>query len=170
MQKVRTRIICGLALLIALGVATAAIAQRRGGHGGHGGGDSSLLSSSVEGRGGAFGLGRFAGLLNLTDAQRTQIVTITTNYLTSTETLRDQLEDLRDANPLNQVTTTFDEAAVRQAAQARAAVQVELEVAYARAQAQVYNVLTAEQRTLLTQLTQQRQSRHNSWSGTTPVS
>ena len=170
MQQLRTRIICGLALLAALGIATVTIAQQRGPHGGRGG-DSSLSSPSTQGagdrgpggRGSTFGLGHFARELNLTDAQRAQIATIYTNYLTSIATLRTQLQTLRDADPLNQVPTTFNEAQITQAAQARAAVQVQLEVAAARAQVQVYNVLTADQRTLLAQLIQQhtllRQSR-----------
>lgn len=53
----------------------------------------------------------------------------------------------------------FDEAAVRSAAQARAAAQVELEVARARAQSQVYAVLTAEQKAKLAELRQQFEQR-----------
>ena len=169
MQQLRTRIICGLALFVALGLATSAIAQRPGGRG-HGGpgGDSTGSSSSAEGsgergpggRGSTFGLGHFAREINLTDAQRAQIATIYTTYLTSTAALRTQLQTLRDANPLNQVPTSFNETQITQAAQARAAVQVQLDVAAARAQVQVYNVLTADQRTLLAQLIQQHTLLH----------
>ena len=44
---------------------------------------------------------------------------------------------------------TFDEAAVRAAAEARAKIQVELEVAHAKIMSQIAGVLTAEQKAQL---------------------
>src|SRR6185503_15701719 len=54
---------------------------------------------------------------------------------------------------------TFDEAAVRAEAQARANAQVEREVAHARMMHEMYNVLTAEQKAQLTSARQQREQR-----------
>jgi Spy/CpxP family protein refolding chaperone len=54
---------------------------------------------------------------------------------------------------------TFDEAAVRAAAQARANEQVEREVAQARMMHEMYNVLTSEQKAQLAAARQQREQR-----------
>jgi Spy/CpxP family protein refolding chaperone len=53
----------------------------------------------------------------------------------------------------------FDEAAVRAAAQARASLHVELEVARARMMSQVYALLTAEQKATLAERRQQFEQR-----------
>ena len=107
--------------------------------------------------GGLFGLGHFARELNLTEAQRQQIEQIAVRFEQSTAPFREQLRAAHNAN--TQVDGSFNEAQVRQAAQARAAAQVELEVAYARARSEVYNVLTAEQRAQLAQIKQQLEQR-----------
>lgn len=87
--------------------------------------------------------------LNLTDAQKAQVKQIVDNFAASTKELREKMRSLggRPEDVLNG--GAFDEASVRSQAQARAAVQVELEVAHARMLSQVYNVLTAEQKTKL---------------------
>lgn len=89
------------------------------------------------------GFGPLAGL-NLTDAQKEQIKQIHEGFAEQTEALRDQMRTLHESqrDPM----TNFDEAAVRSAAEARAKVQVEMEVAHAKMMSQVSNVLTAEQR------------------------
>ena len=53
----------------------------------------------------------------------------------------------------------FDEAAARAAAQARANVHVELDVAHARMMSQIYALLTAEQKAKLAELRQQFEQR-----------
>jgi protein CpxP len=92
---------------------------------------------------GAGGFGPLAGL-NLTDAQKEQIKQIHEGFAEQTKALRDQMRTLHESqrDPLS----NFDEAAVRAAAEARAKVQVEMEVAHAKMMSQVVNVLTAEQR------------------------
>ncbi|HEV2859957.1 MAG TPA: Spy/CpxP family protein refolding chaperone [Pyrinomonadaceae bacterium] len=120
---------------------------RHGGPGGRGG----------RGPGGV-GLGPVARELNPTDAQKEQIKQIGDAFETSTKSLREQLFARGGGGPLDGL-KEFDEAAVRSAAQARAAVQVELEVARARAQSQIYAVLTAEQKAKLAELRQQFEQR-----------
>lgn len=90
------------------------------------------------------GFGPLAGL-NLTDAQKEQIKQIHEGFAEQTKALRDQMRTLHESqrDPMS----NFDEAAVRSAAEARAKVQVEMEVAHAKMMSQVVNnVLTAEQR------------------------
>jgi Spy/CpxP family protein refolding chaperone len=109
------------------------------------------------GPGGA--LGPLARDLNLTDAQKTQIKQLTDDFEQSTKSLREQLfktgggplEGLKDG--------AFDEASVRAAAQARANIQVELEVAHAKLMSQVYTVLTVEQKAKLAELRQRFEQR-----------
>jgi len=58
---------------------------------------------------------------------------------------------------------TFDEAAVRAAAQARANAEVEREVAHAHMMYEMYNVLTPEQKAQLAAERQQREQRRQEW-------
>ena len=62
----------------------------------------------------------------------------------------------------------FDEAAVRKAAQARAGIEVELEVAHARAMSQIFSVLTAEQKAKLAEIHQQMEQRRQEWESQHP--
>jgi Spy/CpxP family protein refolding chaperone len=109
--------------------------------------------------GGGGGLGPLARDLNLTDAQKAQVKQITDSFEASTKPLREQLFKAGGGGQLEGLTDTFDEASVRAAAQARAAVEVELEVAHARMMSQVYALLTAEQKTKLAELRQQFEQR-----------
>ena len=86
--------------------------------------------------------------LNLSDDQKAQISKITESLETSTKGLRDQMRALHE-NESNPFTTPFDEATVRAAAEARAKIDVELQVAHARAMAQIGSILTTEQKTQL---------------------
>jgi periplasmic protein CpxP/Spy len=115
------------------------------------------------GPGGRDLLGPMARDLNLTDDQKAQIQKLQDGFDTNTKSLRDQMKTLHD-NEADQLTSgTFDEAAVRAAAQARANVQVELEVAHARVMSQVYNVLTSDQKTQLAAKRQEMQQRRQQW-------
>src|SRR3982750_2735192 len=107
------------------------------------------------------GLGPIARDLNLTDDQKAQIKKITASFEESTKALRDQLRSLHEgqADPLKD--GTFDEAAVRASAQARANVQVELEVAHARMMSQIFAVLTSEQKAQLAAKRQQFEQRRH---------
>lgn len=95
------------------------------------------------------GLGPLARDLNLTDEQKAQIKKIQESFETSTKALHEQLRSLHESEPDPVSTGTFDEAAVRAAAQARANVQIELEVSHARMMSQIFSVLTSEQKAQL---------------------
>ena len=156
----KKRIIGGaVALAAALMMTVAAFAQHGpGGFGGHRGPGGPGHRGGHGGPGNL--LGHFSRVLDLTDAQKTQIKQIEESFRESTKSLHEQLaktgggpfEALKDG--------AFDEAAVRAAAQARANVHVELEVAHARMLSQVFAVLTAEQKAKLTELHKQMQERH----------
>jgi Spy/CpxP family protein refolding chaperone len=120
----------------------------RGFHGGPGGGPP------------RDGLGPLARDLNLTDEQKAQIKKINDSFADSTKTLREQMRTLHEngVDPLSGA--AFDEAAVRAAAQARANVQIELEVAHARMMSQIFAVLTPEQKTQLAAKRQEFEQRH----------
>ena len=123
--------------------------QERGGRQWHGRGD--------KGRGGmkgGFGGGHFARL-NLTDAQKQQMEQIAARYHESFKAQRQQGRGGERAGFDAFNGGTFNEAAVRAAAQARANARVEMEVARARMMSEMYNVLTAEQKAQLAQERQQ---------------
>src|SRR5215207_2897645 len=159
MRMTKKRMIGGaVALAAALMMTAAAFAQHGPGgphghggpgrHGGHGGGPGSLL-------------GHISQVLNLTDAQQAQIKQLEDGFKESTKGLHEQLGKAGPGGPFEVLNGgTFDEAAVRAAAQARANLHVELEVAHARFFSQVYAVLTAEQKAKLAELHQQMQERH----------
>ena len=86
--------------------------------------------------------------LNLTDAQKAEIKKIMDSEAASTKDLHDQLRTLHESEPAP-FSTTFDEASVRAAAEARAKIEIELQVSHARTMSQIANVLTAEQRAQL---------------------
>src|SRR5215207_3685763 len=158
MTMIKKRMIGGaMALAAALMLTAAAFAQHGPGgphdpggpgrHGGHGG-PGSLL-------------GHFSQVLNLTDAQKAQIKQLEDGFRESTKGLHEQLGKAGPGGPFEVLNGgAFDEAAVRAAAQARANLQVELEVAHARFFSQVYALLTAEQKAKLAELHQQMQERH----------
>ena len=119
-----------------------------GGHRGPGGPGGSLLA-------------HFSQVLNLTDAQKAQIKQLEDSFRENTKGLHEQLRSAGPGDPFAAVASgTFDEAAVRAAAQARANLQAELEVAHAKFVSQVYAVLTTEQKAKLAELHQQMQERH----------
>jgi len=100
------------------------------------------------------GLGPLARDLNLTDAQKTQIKTITDSFRESEKALHDQLRTLHESEP-DPMSGTFDETAVRAAAEARAKIQIELEVSHAKMMSQIAAILTAEQKAQLASKRQQ---------------
>ena len=86
--------------------------------------------------------------LNLTDDQKAQIKKIQDSIRDSDKALFDQMRTLHE-NQTDPVNSAFDEAAVRSAAEARAKIQVELEVSHARMMSQIFGVLTPEQKAQL---------------------
>jgi Spy/CpxP family protein refolding chaperone len=112
-------------------------------------------------KGGMFG-GRFAEKLNLTDAQKQQIEQIRARFEESTQALREQGRGTRGDKD-DFMSGTFNESAVRAAAQARANRHVEMEVMRARMMSEIYNVLTPEQKAQLATERQQREQRRQEW-------
>lgn len=160
----RTKLIGGaLVLAGALALAGVGLARQDGPRGGFGGPPPG--GGHGRGRGGDV-LGPFGRDLNLTDAQKAQIKQLTDAFEASTKTLHEQMFKA-GGTPFDGLDGTFDEAAVRTAAQARASVQVELDVSRAKLQSQVYALLTAEQKAKVAELRQQfsqerREPRHGS--------
>jgi Spy/CpxP family protein refolding chaperone len=155
MRLTRKRFIGGaLAFAAAFMMSVAAFAQHGpdspGGHRGpHGPG----------GPGGSL-LGHFSQVLNLTDAQKAQIKQLEDGFRESTKGLHEQLGQA-GGDPFDATAAgTFDEAAVRAAAQARANLHVELEVAHAKFFSQVYALLTVEQKAKLAELHKQMEEHH----------
>jgi Spy/CpxP family protein refolding chaperone len=108
--------------------------------------------------------GRFAEKLNLTDAQKEQMKQISARFHESTKALRQQGHENRGGGGFDAFKEgTFNESAVRAAAQARANAQVEMEVARARMMYEMYNVLTPEQKAQLTADRQQREQKRQEW-------
>lgn len=130
------------------------------GWGGEGRGGQRGGREGREGRGG-FG-GRFEKL-NLTDAQKAQMQQIAERFRQNTQSLREQGRGERDGEGFDAFKGgTFNESAVRAAAQARANRQVEMEVARARMMYEMYNILTPEQKAQLEADRQQRRQEFRS--------
>jgi len=151
----KKRIIGGAAALAAaLMMTVAAFAQHgpggpRGhrGPGGHGGPGNVI--------------GHLSRVLDLTDAQKAQIRQLEDGFKEGTKALREQLAGAGHGGPFEALNGgAFDEAAVRAAAQQRASLHVELEVAHARFFSQIYALLTDEQKARLAELHRQMQERH----------
>jgi Spy/CpxP family protein refolding chaperone len=112
---------------------------------------------------GGFG-GHFSEKLNLTDAQKEQMSQINARFRESTKALREGSREGRGGGGFDAFKEgTFNEAAVRAAAQARANAQVEMEVARARMMYEMYNVLTPEQKAQLAADRQQREQKRQEW-------
>jgi protein CpxP len=160
MRLARTKLIGGaLVLAGALALAGVGLARQDGHRGGFGGPPPGGPGRGPGGRGGDV-LGPFGRDLNLTDAQKAQIKQLTDAFEESTKSLREQMFKA-GGTPFDGLDGAFDEAAVRAAAQARASAQVELDVARAKLQSQVYALLTAEQKAKVAELRQQfSQGRH----------
>ena len=93
--------------------------------------------------------GPFGRELNLTDDQRAQIEKIQQSFQQGDQALHEQMRTLVEGqgDPLSG--GQFNEAAVRSAAEARAKIQVEMEVSHARMMSQMFGVLTDAQRAQL---------------------
>jgi Spy/CpxP family protein refolding chaperone len=100
------------------------------------------------GRGPGDGLGPFGRDLNLSDEQKAQIKKIQDGFREADKALFDQLKTLHESEP-DPMSGSFDEAAARTAAEAKARIQVELDVSHARMMSQIASVLTAEQKAQL---------------------
>src|SRR5205085_3926814 len=145
MQLTRSRkFMGGLALAAALTLAGAAFAQQTTNQG-QGDKEHAGRRWSRDGAEGERGFGGPFSKLNLTDAQKEQMRQIAERYRQTFKAGRQhEGAERRGFDPL--AGGTFDEAAVRAAAQARANAEVEMEVAHAKMMYEMYNILTPEQR------------------------
>ena len=151
----RKRYIGGaLAFAAALTLSVAAFAQHGGpGPGGHRGGGPGM-HRGPGGHGGDL-LGHFSRALDLTDAQKAQVKQLVDAFHESNKGLHEQMQKGGGHGPFEGLKDgAFDEAAVRSAAQARANLHVELEVAHARLMSQVYALLTPEQKAKVAEMRQ----------------
>jgi len=105
------------------------------------------------------GFGPFGPLgrdLNLTDDQRSAIQKIGESFQEGNRALLEQMKTLHESQR-ELMAGEFNEAAVRAAAEARAKVQVELEVSHARMMSQMVGVLTTDQKAQLAARRQEMQ-------------
>jgi len=101
----------------------------------------------------------FSDVLNLSDAQQAQIKQIMTAARSTSEPLfRQEMQNKKAMKQLI-MSGNFDEAKAQSLAQQSATVHAQMEVTHARALAQAYQVLTAEQRTKLGELMARREQR-----------
>jgi len=112
--------------------------------------------------GGFFGehmLDFFSDVLNLSDAQQAQIKQIMESNRPTVGPLFQQ--EMQNKKAMMQLVTSgnFDEAKAQSLAKQSAAVHAQMEVAHARALAQAYQVLTAEQKTKLSEFMARREQR-----------
>jgi Spy/CpxP family protein refolding chaperone len=147
------------ALLMLAAVAGFAQDGPRQGPPGGPGGPRGERGFGPRGPGGPGGHIPFLRGLDLTDEQKAQVKQIVDSFGASTRELREKMRGLGGPDGDVLKDGAFDEAAVRSAAQARAQIQVELEVAHARMLSQVYAVLTAEQKAKLAERRQQFEQR-----------
>jgi Spy/CpxP family protein refolding chaperone len=131
-----------IASVAALVIMTAAVVVSQGPQGPQGGPPGGGFR---RGPGPRDGLSPMLRDLNLTEDQKAQIKKIMESEMASTKELHESLRSLHESEPAP-FSTNFDEAAVRAAAEARAKIEIELEVAHARTMSQIAALLTAEQR------------------------
>jgi len=105
------------------------------------------------------GMGFHARALNLTDDQRTQMKSIMTKEKPTLTPLFNQMATTRHQLRQLEMSGTFDEAKVRQLATQQAQTMTELTVQKARIHSELYQILTPEQKTKMTQMMQQREQR-----------
>lgn len=101
--------------------------------------------------------------LNLTDAQKTQMQQIAARYHESAKAFREKNRGERGGEFDAFKDGTFNEAAVRAAAQARANARVEMEVMRARMMSEMFAILTPEQKAQLAAERQQREQKRQEW-------
>ena len=112
--------------------------------------------------GGFFGehaLDFFSDVLNLSDAQQAQIKQIMESNRPTVEPLFQQEMQNKKAMKQLIMSGNFDEAKAQSLAKQSATVHAQMEVAHARALAQAYQVLTAEQKTKLSEFMARREQR-----------
>jgi Spy/CpxP family protein refolding chaperone len=156
-----TRIVLGAtAALLAVGVTAGAFVHAQDQN-------TNRPSRPFMGRGGPGGPGRPGGPmgmlpmlgrhLNLTDTQRDQIKAIADSHKEEWKALADRERATRQALNALVMADTIDEAAIRQKSAEVAAVNADAAVARAHAHAEVFQILTADQKAQLKALGDKRQ-------------
>lgn len=140
MNSLKTKIaIWGTAAAVTLGGFTALAHAQKGPGGPHGRG----------------GFGFFGGMmghaLNLTDAQKEQIRSITKEAFTGNQSLRDQLKSAREAEQAA-IKAGKSDAELAQLAQSYAALHTQMHTTRLQTEAKIYKVLTPEQQTKLDEM------------------
>ncbi len=139
-----TTMILNLALALILGLFVVAEAQppsARGGPGGQGGpGGGGQLED------------RFARVLGLTDAQKTQIKSLREQAQTASKPYVEQIKPLTEERHKLIEAPAFDEAAARTLAQKMSQLQIEIHLIQAKTEAAIYQLLTPEQKAKLAEL------------------
>jgi len=97
--------------------------------------------------------------LNLTDAQKAQIKTIADSHRDEWKALGDRARTAHEALQQAVTADTVDEGLIRQRSAEVAAVEADMAVARARAHAEVFQLLTPEQKTQAKTLQSQVQER-----------
>ncbi len=92
------------------------------------------------------------GMLDLTDAQKSQISSIDAAERSKTEPIFTQLREARKAIEDATANGQFDEQQIRTLASSEAQLQIEMTVARARRQAAIYRILTPDQKASFSKL------------------
>ena len=112
--------------------------------------------------GGPFGQHEIAFLsdyLDLSDAQQTQVKQLMSNERTSLKPLMEQERQSHEQMKALVESATFDEAKAQTIASAQSQISAQIMVAKARTDFQIYQLLTADQKTKLAQLNAKREAR-----------
>ena len=152
MNRIRRIVVTAGIVALMSGSAVALFAQ-----GGAGRPDRPFGPGGPGGRG--FDAGFALGQLNLSDAQKQQVRDIMQRHRQQSQPTMERLQQAIAAEraAINQV--PVNEAAVRQAAAALAAIQADVAVDQARLHADVWNILTPDQQAKAKELEQQAQAR-----------
>lgn len=132
-----------LALTILIGGFVVADAQPPWARGGQGGPGQDGPSNMED---------RFARLLNLTDAQKTQIKTLREQAQNASKPYFEQIKPITEQMHKLIEAPTFDEAAARSLAAKMSQLQTEIHIIQAKTEAAIYQLLTPEQKAKLAEL------------------
>ena len=152
MDRVRKIVVTAGIVAVMAGGAVAIFAQ-----GGPGRGAGALGPGGSGGRG--FAAGFALGQLDLSDAQKQQVRDIMQRHRQQSQPVMDRLQQAMQAQRAAINAVPVNEAAVRQAAAALAAVQADMAVDQARMHADIFSILTVEQQEKAKQLEAQGQAR-----------
>lgn len=120
-------------------------------------------SSGEESCGAQCYLGCYGAELNLSDTQKAQMQERINRFREATAGLREQLSALRRQSRAAEDGGVVNEAAVRAAAQARANLRAEMEVAHARLTSELNAILTPEQKAKRAEQQRQCEERKREW-------